>query len=311
MVLYINGAPVSSCPASTQQLFSDHPYLVSRSREFKTLPVRHVESRGCLYVAQGEYSVVPNSDVRVKVVGSEDATTCHILLFKHANGVALTHCDGSSHEGTSLKIMLEKLVQGSSDRTIDVYGIGGFLSDVKVKGSRESQKLSLKLIMMFIRLDYIFNLSLWSCCELNTIKLSMLVLKPFHYGMCYDRTLNSVFPASFKSHGPESVVRNAFNWASYKQSMTEVYDNLNHSISVLPFQNSENERFRYYCQLSDNTILSHFSTSPSAEPPDFVNKMRSVFFLLGNHPNPMQTLFPSGKCRIYVLQEDGQWKLDE
>lgn len=312
MVLLINHSCLEKCPESTRSLFNQHPILVSRANEWRRQPPITVPDNGTLYVGQREFAVVPGYDDRVLYVGSEDATTCHVVIFRHKQtaSVAVAHFDGGKHEETVIAYIVQTLLKNSTDRMVDVYAVGGFYKEsLHVKGVRESQKLSLKLLSVLIKLDCNINLIQWCCCELNTLEINGTI-RPYFHGLCWNRSTINAQPAIFESHGLDSALRSASSWATHSDNMTNLYDSSTHTITIQPFQNDDSDHWNLYKKLPDEVILNHFSTSPSAEPSHFCAQMRYQFSLLADNPKPSQTLFLQGP-RVYVLQESGVWKLNE
>lgn len=58
------------------------------------------------------------------------------------------------------------------------------------------------------------------------------------------------------------------------------------------------------------TVLSfqNLSTSPLAEPPHFVEHIRSTLMFLKKFPSPANILFPGNKALLYKKNEDGLWE---
>lgn len=310
MVLIIGNTIIDSCPESTDQLFRSHSHLVSQAERWHREAAKLVPEEGMLYVAQREFAVVPGADDRVKIVGSDDATTCHIIIFHHreSGNVALAHCDGSYKEEASILNFLQLLVGDSNEPAFDVYAIGGFYkTQSRVVGLEESQKLSLKYLNLFVKLDFQFNLIQWCCCELNTAQTASAM--PLFFGLCWDRMEKCAKPAVFTSHGNNATLRAASMWSTYSNGMVNLYDYNKHSITIQPFSNTSNNPWHIYRTLSDEMILQNFSTSPTAEPPMFCSRMRRLFGLLADNPYPMKSIFPDGKPKVYVLQEAGCWEL--
>lgn len=55
-------------------------------------------------------------------------------------------------------------------------------------------------------------------------------------------------------------------------------------------------------------FFQNLSTSPLAEPPHFVEHIRSTLMFLKKHPSPANTLFPGNKALLYKKNEDGLWE---
>lgn len=313
MVLFVNNICVDEYPKSTYSFFRKHPVLVSEAkkwtnnRESKTIP-----ECGTLYVGQREVAIVPGNDTRVQIIGSDDATTCHIMILRHkdSGGVALAHFDGGKSEEASLQVIIDSLLGNTNNRSLDVYAIGGFHHEkfAIVKGVSQSQVLSLKLLKVLMTLNCNFHIVQWCCCELNTIRSRNNSVKPLFHGLCWDRTELMSYPAKFMSHGPDATLRSAASLTTFSPVMTNIYDHINNSITIMPFKMESYRDWGYYINQPNEWILRYWSTSPSAEPPHFCDQMRKLFTLLATHPDPMGTLFDQQKPIVYVLDVSGNWK---
>ncbi|XP_022372592.1 protein N-terminal asparagine amidohydrolase isoform X3 [Enhydra lutris kenyoni] len=96
MPLLVEGRRVR-LPQSAGDLVRAHPPLEERARLLRGQSVQQVGPQGLLYVQQRELAVTSPKDGSVSILGSDDATTCHIVVLRHTgNGATcLTHCDGS------------------------------------------------------------------------------------------------------------------------------------------------------------------------------------------------------------------------
>jgi len=84
MVLIIDGCEISS-PLPVSQLHDKYQLLKANSLSVLNRPAKLVDaSEKCLYVGQREVAVVAPGD-NVNLVGSEDATTCHIVILRDVN----------------------------------------------------------------------------------------------------------------------------------------------------------------------------------------------------------------------------------
>ena len=84
-----------------------------------------------MYVGQREYATVTYTDPFIDIIGSDDATTCHILLLVDETNFncSLCHLDGSeTYEG--IRAMIESLNRLRNDPEnkveFSVYLVGGF-----------------------------------------------------------------------------------------------------------------------------------------------------------------------------------------
>lgn len=312
MVLLVQGAPLPRCPASTDEFFVCCPGVAEAGRSFACQKLRQVEARHALYVGQGEFGVVPGEDPRVHVVGSDDATTCHMVAVRHPRGtVAVAHFDGSRGEEAALGAMVEKIVSIEEDgEGLEVFVVGGYQPE---RGSKEAAKgeaeqLSLKLLDALVRHQCHFRLHLWCTGRLNTTQ-GPAGPRPRVYGLAVEVRSGAVFPARFKTQEPDMPLRAASRWMSSEQRPCDLYDHVSGTITVHPFRYSEVDWFAFYLKLPDEVLLRNFSTSPKVEPPHFCQELRKVFKVFVDHPRPHETLFPGNKPKTYAISPAGAWEL--
>ena len=95
---------------------------------------------GLLYVGQREMACVERNDPLISTIGSDDSTTCHIVLLVDAeNGnCSLCHFDGSDNkEAILMMIHSLKRLKYKSDfnkrkeepNEFDLFMMGGFVDD--------------------------------------------------------------------------------------------------------------------------------------------------------------------------------------
>ncbi|KAJ7378306.1 hypothetical protein OS493_023553 [Desmophyllum pertusum] len=60
-----------------------HQHFKENAKIFCKKPLRKVERSGTLYVTQREHATVTQDDETITVLGSDDATTCHIIVLRH------------------------------------------------------------------------------------------------------------------------------------------------------------------------------------------------------------------------------------
>jgi hypothetical protein len=126
MVLVIN-QQIYSKKYSLENL-AEQSDLIQSSRQFASSteikqPVEEISKT--IYVHQREFAVLGKDDPNgFHLIGSDDATTCHILLLDNQVAVALAHLDGGQTR-ESIEQMLEELKQYAPHNTnYDAYLIG-------------------------------------------------------------------------------------------------------------------------------------------------------------------------------------------
>ena len=85
MVLIIEETKVDKQPASILALEQISARLATRSAELRATEVVVQPANRLLYVQQREFAVVSPADDVIDVIGSEDATTCHLIVLRHTS----------------------------------------------------------------------------------------------------------------------------------------------------------------------------------------------------------------------------------
>ncbi|XP_042873952.1 protein N-terminal asparagine amidohydrolase-like [Penaeus japonicus] len=310
MVIVVEGHPLTKVITSTEELYKCYPGLVEKGLSFAQQAEVQVPPHYMLFVAQGEYGVVPAKDTKVKIVGSDDATTCHVVVIRHPSGTAaVAHFDGRKNEEDALKAMVEKIHRIEEDTSdLELFVVGGYQPE---EGSREAKRkeselLSLKIVRMFSHHKCTFNLALWCTGRLNT-RIGEDGPIPIVYGVGVDMANGFLFPAHFTSHEPNLPLRSASRWVS-DGMLCDLYDHQNGTICIEPFHYTNMDVFSYYVNLPDKVLLKNFSTSPRVEPPRFCDELRKVFQVFVDHPDPQNTLFPDNRGKIYGMNAEGLWE---
>ncbi|KAK0155154.1 Protein N-terminal asparagine amidohydrolase [Merluccius polli] len=271
-------------PRTTGELFDIHPHLQESAKAFCSKPLVDVDIKCLLYVQQREFAATIPSDRAVSVIGSDDATTCHLVVVRHtgSGAVCLAHCDGSStwSEVPLIVKAVTSLSNHSKEGRLELHLVGGFNDE-----SKTSHKLSLSLLTTFHKLKE--DIHLETCCitgvNVNT---------------------GEVFPASFPHKGPAEELRSARTFTGGQ--MVDIYDSSRGLVKIGPCKWSPNLDIAFWMSQNDDTILKYLSTSPMAEPPHFVQHMKSTIEFLLHHPSS-DVLFPAGQPQYYRRTDQGDW----
>lgn len=89
--------------------------------------------------------------------------------------------------------------------------------------------------------------------------------------------------------------------------MADIYDSSRGVVKIGPCKWSPNLDIAFWLSQDDDTILKYLSTSPMAEPPHFVQHMKTTIQFLLEHPNS-DSLFPAGQPQLYHRTETGDWE---
>lgn len=90
--------------------------------------------------------------------------------------------------------------------------------------------------------------------------------------------------------------------------MISIYDAKTEQLLIGPYSWTPFPHVDFWLQQEDKQILENLSTSPLAEPPHFVEHIRSTLMFLKKNPSPANTLFPGNKALLYKKNEDGLWE---
>lgn len=87
MVLVLNGVLQEECPLDTHSLFMQHPVYRDTANQLLSIPIKTIGPVGLLYVSQREMAAIAPHDKNVHIVGSDDATTCIIVVVRHSGNL--------------------------------------------------------------------------------------------------------------------------------------------------------------------------------------------------------------------------------
>lgn len=315
MVLIIDGFEVDNQISPVSQLFDKYQLLKANSLSLINRPVRRIEaSEPYVYVGQRETAVVALGDA-LSMIGSEDATTCHVVVLRDmASGVTgLAHLDSEEpHDFLTLEREVRdrrgvrKVTRELEDSLeYEVSLLGGYQDE-----NSTSEEITEMLLGVMQGLKARFNLKLACLGPINTVDRDG-VLWPRIYGGAVDVKTGEVFSASFSYHGPDTDVRALRLHSRQKLGLANIYDPLSGKLVVSPFSYQPMVEAHLWLKKTDEFILRYCSTSPQVEPPSFCANMRANFRRMISDPQPMKTLFPGNQNRVYSRNElTGEWTLE-
>ncbi|XP_072539551.1 protein N-terminal asparagine amidohydrolase isoform X2 [Salminus brasiliensis] len=289
--------------SSTAEFFSRYSHLKENAKEFRSKPLVTVDPKCLLYVQQREFAATTPADNSVLVIGSGDATTCHLVVLRHTGSGAtcLAHCDGSSTltEVPLLVNATASLSNPAKEGRLELHLVGGFDDD-----SKTSHKLSLTILAAFQKQKEEIHLE--TCCitDMNDV-VTDGIHRPVVYGIGVNVKTGEVFPASFPERGPAEDLRSARTFTGGQ--MAEVYDSSKEQMKIGPCRWAPSRDIAFWLSEDDNTILQYLSTSPYAEPPHFVQHIKSTIQFLLDHPSA-DSLFPGGQPQLFQRTEQGEWE---
>uniref|UniRef100_A0A5F7ZQT1 N-terminal asparagine amidase n=1 Tax=Macaca mulatta TaxID=9544 RepID=A0A5F7ZQT1_MACMU len=183
---------------------------------------------------------------------------------------------------------------------LEVHLVGGFSDDRQL-----SQKLTHQLLSEFDRQEDDIHLVTLCVTELNDREENENHF-PIIYGIAVNIKTAEIYRASFQDRGPEEQLRAARTLAG--GPMISIYDAETEQLRIGPYSWTPFPHVDFWLQQDDKQILENLSTSPLAEPPHFVEHIRSTLMFLKKYPSPTNTLFPGNKALLYKKNEDGLWE---
>uniref|UniRef100_A0A8C8SWG8 N-terminal asparagine amidase n=1 Tax=Pelusios castaneus TaxID=367368 RepID=A0A8C8SWG8_9SAUR len=303
MPLLINGERIDLAQPPGDMIRT-HPHLEEKARVLRSQPAQTVGPKGLLYIQQREFAVTTPKDGSVSILGSEDATTCHLVVLRHTGSGAtcLTHCDGSDTQAEVSLIM--SAVKSFSNTTecgrLEVHLVGGFNDDRQL-----SQKLTNQLLRAFDLQQDDVHLVTFCVTELNDREEKDNHF-PIVYGIAVNVKTAEIFHATFPDKGPDEDLRSAYMLTG--ANMTNIYDAKTEQLHIGPYFWRPFPHVDFWLEQDDKQILQNLSTSPLAEPPHFVSHIRATLIFLKEHPFPARSLFPDRKPRRYKKTGEGLWE---
>ncbi|KAI5108811.1 N-terminal asparagine amidase [Silurus meridionalis] len=288
---------------STSELFSKHSHIKENATLFRSKPLVTVDPKCLLYVQQREFAATTPADDSVSVIGSGDATTCHLVVLRHTGSGAtcLAHLDGSNTR-TEVPLIVNAvtaLCNPAKAGRLELHLVGGFDDDNKT-----SHKLSREIFAAFQKQKE--DIHLETCCitDINDV-VTDGIHRPIIYGIGVNVKTGEVFPSMFPHRGPAEDLRSARSFTGGQ--LAEVYDCSKEQLKIGPCRWSPSNDLAFWLDEDDETILQYLSTSPYAEPPHFVQHIKSTIRFLLEHPNT-DTLFPGGQPQLFQRSEHGEWE---
>lgn len=336
MTIVIQGQSLVSLPDSVDALFQLFQILKIDAAKLVSKPVRHVECPdNVLYVTQKEYAVIKLADEKISVIGSDDATTCHIVVLENHedSAVCVAHLDSAGNLDSLTQMLVDTI--GDCDIksvNLDLSIIGGYCDDQLI-----SENLTLDLLQFYHQLPVNINLKTACVGPANT-RVSEGINWPIIYGVAVlpseDRSHFSVSPAVFPLdvRGPVLALRSArlfcdkdalyrhvywlllitkffiiVTFSSYH--VCRVYHSQEGIFCIDPFDYRFPPRIAEWSQQSDDCVLNNFSTSPAVEPAHFAREIKQVFKFVAQNPFPMYSIFKSKKPVQFQLSPQGVWQI--
>ncbi|XP_049818870.1 protein N-terminal asparagine amidohydrolase isoform X1 [Aethina tumida] len=306
MVLVLNGVLQEKCPADTQSLYHTHPVYRDTAGQLLNIPNKVIGPVGLLYVQQRELAATGPHDKSISILGSDDATTCLIVVVRHSGSgaVALAHLDGCGTDEAVCTMVqrVHELAIGYPEGRIELQLVGGF-SDAR----NYSEELFFNVMNSFHKHPMEIDLTLACVGELNTT-IRGSIHWPIVYGIGVNVKTGEIFPATFPDKGPDHSLRCARHLTGCDPRVLDIYDYNMGMLRIGPFNYEPLRGVDLWLEQSDEFILQHLSTSPEVEPPHFVMQIRTTLKYIQDNPFPAVTVFRDNRPHYFRRDEhSGIW----
>ncbi|ENN76949.1 hypothetical protein D910_07082 [Dendroctonus ponderosae] len=252
MVLVLNGVLQAKCPQDTQSLYNSHPVYRDSAGQLLSIQTKVIGPVGLLYVKQREFASTVPHDKHVTILGSDNATSCFIVVVRHtgSGAVALAHLDGTGTDEAVCTMIqrVQDLALGYPEGRLEVQLVGGY-SDP----NNYSEDLFINLMTSFHKQPMEIDLTLACIGQLNTT-IRGGISWPLIYGVGINIKTGEIFPATFPDKGPESSLRNA-RYLTGCAEVLDIYDCNMGLLRIGPFNYKPLRGVDLWLEQNDECIL--------------------------------------------------------
>ncbi|XP_052130589.1 protein N-terminal asparagine amidohydrolase isoform X1 [Frankliniella occidentalis] len=307
MVLCVNRTPLEEAPSDMTTLFHMHPGYRDSAAVLISIPTKVVGPVGLLYVMERELAVTVPHDKNVNILGTDNATTCIIVVLRHtgSGAVGITHLHNVGCEDGVVTLIerVRELSAGFPEGRLELNLIGGFADS-----RNYSEGVFQGIMHAFHKQPLEVDLIIACVGEANTT-VRAGVRWPIICGVGVNNKTGEIFPATFPDRGPEVSLRLARHLTGGHQAkVLDVYDCSSGLHRIGPFNYEPLRGVDLWLEQSDEFILQHLSTSPEVEPPHFSTMIRQTLKYIQDHPFPAITVFRDNRPHYYKRDEiTGMW----
>jgi Protein N-terminal asparagine amidohydrolase len=246
----------------------------------------------CLYVIQGECALMNDYlDKGIQYVGSDDATTCVVIVIQAEDVLFVSHVDETSCK-ESLKVPIRKCTNDGKKRA-RLYLAGGYEGDVAEQ------------VLLNCYQNGNDQIELALCC-VGSVNLNKSDGFPFTRALALDVRASRPFPFTFPNRGPEISRRHAFRTLG-SGALDPIIDERSGELVLKQFFINLNDYGLQYftdkvrlAKSNPKAFLETYSTSPLHESEMFVPDMTAKMeFILRNNGTAPKEL------RYYLVM--GAW----
>lgn len=200
MTITINGKPLKTIPHSIDSMYNEFSWLKAEANKLVMQPLKKFDNpqTRVLYVTQKEYVIVKKDDAHISWVGSDDATTCHVVVLvnQEESSLCLAHLDTAKNSEELTRMVAASV--GASDIStnfhLDLHIVGGYSDE-----ENQSEKLTVDLLRFFLQLPVDFRLQQLCVGSVNSRSSQQFggINFPILYGLAVDIPNFTIHPAKF------------------------------------------------------------------------------------------------------------------
>ena len=199
MTILVENECLSTLPDEVSTFYSNFPQFQANASILTSTPVQTIKNERVLYVAQGEYAIIKKGDAHFNLIGTDDATTCHIIVMKNQeeSTVCVAHIDSANCLEALSRMVLEVVGNcshklNSKEFYIELSIVGGYQDE-----RTSSEQLTLDLLQFFHHHCRVkFKLANMCVGPANTTR-NKGINWPIIYGIAVDMHSDTIYPAFF------------------------------------------------------------------------------------------------------------------
>eukprot|EP00004_Rigifila_ramosa_P023677 TRINITY_DN6683_c0_g1_i1.p1 TRINITY_DN6683_c0_g1~~TRINITY_DN6683_c0_g1_i1.p1 ORF type:complete len:335 (+),score=64.95 TRINITY_DN6683_c0_g1_i1:70-1005(+) len=299
MVLFVGGRAIAvSMQLSGLSALMQNDTLAAAAREFCKKAPEPIGTAGLLAVEQQERATVTHAPGAaavagpqhnaIRLLGSDEATTCMILFVQSIAAdtirqlkTTVAHVDS----GEMSPELFQDFTEAERAAGLRVWMVGSY-ADAK----KHSVTLASEICDFLHAATVPFHVELACILQHNTLSSG----QPFTRGAVFDLSTQTVRAARLTDRGPLLILRGARLWSG-EAHLAKVFDQETDEIVVNAFHYIAPKNAQKLATMSDSYILSRFSTSPDTESDRFGDEMRGKFKFFAENPDYWK-VFPGGQA---------------
>jgi len=255
--------------------------LCEKNAVFLSSEAMYIQKRNnqcVVHVITNEMAIVSMKKQAIHIVGSDDATTCNIVIFGDEKQMLVAHLD----QNDQMEFVLQQWQQTTGARRdiTPVYIVGGYDDEQGI-----SKPITLSILQALMNSTCRYCIELFVTGPTNTIQCTSHAL-PKVRGIAYVAGTESFHPTEFSPESRLPLIPQRFLGQSASK-MSILFNDIDSSLprcQIGPFQSLAFwGEYKMLLEYPDEIILKYTSTSPFAEGAKFVQDIRDTIQYASTH----------------------------